>query len=94
VNAVVKSFDSYKQANNGFIGILGKNYNTYAKHHFTQDRMTALKEWLNNPSDVSYTGIYNNHEDLHKYQFMMNQEQLQVMIDIAKDNSKQINPMV
>ena len=46
VNAVVKNFNKYKQANNGFIGILAKNYNTYEKHYFTQDRMTALKEWL------------------------------------------------
>ena len=29
VNAVVQSFDKYKQANNGFIGILATNYNTY-----------------------------------------------------------------
>jgi len=94
VNTVKQSFDSYKQANNGFIGILAKNYNTYEKHYFTQDRMSALKEWLKNPSDVSYTGIYNNHEDLHQYQFMMGQEQLQAMIDIAKDKSKQVNPMV
>ena len=43
VDAIVKSFDSYKQANNGFIGILAKNYNTYEKHYFTQDRMSALK---------------------------------------------------
>jgi len=95
VDAIVKSFDSYKQANNGFIGILAKNYNTYEKHYFTQDRMSALKEWLKNPSDVSYTGIYDNHEDLHKYQFMMmDQEELQTMIDIAKNKSKQVNPMV
>ena len=46
--------------------------------------MSALKEWLKNPSDVSYTGIYDNHDDLHQYQFMMGQEQLQTMIDIAK----------
>ena len=32
VNAVVQSFDKYKQANNGFIGILAKNYNTYDKN--------------------------------------------------------------
>ena len=56
--------------------------------------MSALKEWLNNPSDVSYTGIYDNHEDLHQYQFMVGQEQLQSMIDIAKNKGKQVNPMV
>ena len=94
VNAIAQSFDSYKQANNGFIGILAESYNTYEKHYFTQDRMSALKEWLKSPSDVSCTGIYNNHEDLQRYQFMMGQEQLQAMIDIANDKSKQVNPMV
>ena len=49
---------------------------------------------VKNPSDVSYTGIYDNHEDLHQYQFMVGQEQLQSMIDIAKNKSKQVNPMV
>ena len=49
---------------------------------------------MENPSDVSYIGIYDNHEDLHQYQFMMGQEQLQTMIDIAKNKSKQVKPMV
>ena len=33
VSAVAKSFDGYKQANNGFIGILAKNYHTYEKQY-------------------------------------------------------------
>ena len=71
VDAIVKSFANYKQANNGFIGILAKSYNTYEKHYFTQDRMTALKEWLKKPDEVSYAGIYDNSKDLHAYQFLM-----------------------
>ena len=92
VNAIVKYFNKYKQANNGFIGILAKNYNTYEKHYFTQDRMTALKEWLKKPDEVSYCGIYDNSKDLHTYQFLMNRDNLQAMIDLAR--SKEFEPMV
>jgi hypothetical protein len=46
IHVAVKSCNKYKQAKNGFIGLLAKNYNTYEKHYFTQDRTTALKEWL------------------------------------------------
>jgi len=92
--AIAKSFDGYKQANNGFIGILAKSYHTHEKQYFTQDRMTALKTWLKNPSEVSYTGIYDNSKDLHAYQFMMNQSDLQAMIDIARNKGNQFDPMV
>ena len=43
VNAIANQFDGYKLANNGFIGILAKNYATYDKHYFAQDRGTALQ---------------------------------------------------
>ena len=62
-----QSFSKYKRANNGFIGILAKNYNTYEKHYFTQDRMVALKEWMDNPIDVSFSGIYDNSQGLCHY---------------------------
>ena len=94
VNVVVQSFDKYKQANNGFIGILAKNYNTYEKHYFTQDRTTALKEWLKNPREVSYCGIYDNSKDLHAYEFLTNRDILQAMIDLARSKYKQFDPMV
>ncbi len=54
--------------------------------------MTALKEWLKNPNEVSYCGIYDNSKDLHKYQFMMCNDNLQAMIDLAKKNV--FEPMV
>ena len=94
VNAVVQSFDKYKQANNGVIEILAKNYNTYEKHYFTQDRTTALKEWLKNPREVSYCGIYDNSKDLHAYEFLTNRDNLQAMIDLARSKDKQFDPMV
>ena len=56
--------------------------------------MTALTAWLKNPSEVSYTGIYDNSKDLHAYEFTMNQSNLQAMIDIARNKGNQFDPMV
>ena len=94
VNAVVKSFDKYKQAYNGFIWILSKNCNTYEKYYSTQDRMTALAQWFKTPDDVSYSGIYDTSTNLHSYQFLMNNDNLQAMIDLARSKEQQFDPMV
>ena len=94
VENIVNNFNGYKKANNGFIGILAKNYNTYEKHYFTQNRMTALAEWMKKPSETSFTGIYDNSQGLHSYEFMRNADNLQSMIDIAMDKNKHIDPMV
>jgi hypothetical protein len=48
VYSVADTFDGYKLANNGFIGLLAKNYITNDKHHFTTDRTKALQEWMEN----------------------------------------------
>ena len=45
-----------------------------------------------NPEEVSFSGIYDNSNDLHKYQFMMCNDNLQAMIDIAKKET--LDPMV
>ena len=87
VNAVVKSFNKCKQANNGFIGLLAKNYKTYETHYFTQDRTTALKEWLKNPDEVSYCDIYDNSQNVHSYEFLMNNDNLQAMVNLARRNN-------
>ncbi len=52
---------------------------------FTQDRMTALNEWLNSPQEVTYCGIYGDSQSYHNYEFMMNNENLQTMIYTAKN---------
>jgi hypothetical protein len=52
-------------------------------HYFTQDRTTALKEWLKNPDEVGYCGIYDNAKDLHSYEFLMNSDNLQALINLA-----------
>jgi len=92
INYVSQNFDNYKLANNGFIGLLAKDYTTYEKYYFTQDRMMALKEWLKNPDEVSFSGIYDNSKDLNHYKFMMCNDNLQAMIDLAKNET--IDPMV
>lgn len=92
VNSVAEHFAGYKKANNGFVGILAKKYNTYDKTYFTQDRMVALKEWIENPTDVSFSGIYDYSQGLCHYEFMMRQDKLQTIIDNAKQN--QYDPMV
>ena len=56
--------------------------------------MTALKTWLKKPDEVSYVGIYDNSKDLHAYQFLVNQDNLQTMIDLARSKDKQFEPMV
>ena len=43
VHSVARIFNGYKLANNGFIGLLAKNYITNHKHYFTTDRTRALK---------------------------------------------------
>jgi hypothetical protein len=75
-----------KWAINGFIGILAKNYTTNTRLYFTADRETALKEWLNNPEEVKFNGIYDNEKDIHNYMFMEN-EGIQSMIDKAMSRS-------
>ena len=64
------------------------------KHDFTQDCTTAFKEWLRNPREVSYCGIYDNSKDLHAYEFLMNRDNLQAMVDLARSKDKQFDPMV
>jgi hypothetical protein len=93
VLSIVKNFDGYKAANNGFIGMLGRSHTARDKHYFTQDRTNALKEWLNNPDEVSYNGIYNNEKDIHNYKFM-DTSNLQAMIDTARNRSKHFDPIV
>ena len=46
VRSVARIFHGYKLANNGFIGLLAKNYSTNDKHYFTIDRTRPIKEWL------------------------------------------------
>ena len=54
--------------------------------------MVALKEWIENPTDVSFSGIYDNSKGLCHYEFMMKQDKLQTIINHAKQN--QYDPMV
>ena len=55
--------------------------------------MTALEEWLKTPDEVSYCGIYDNSKDLHAYEFLMNKDNLQAMIDLAWCKDTQFDPM-
>ena len=54
--------------------------------------MVALKEWIENPIDVSFSGIYDNSQGLCHYEFMMKHDKLQTIINNAKQN--QYDPMV
>ena len=91
---MVKSFHKYKQANNGFIGILAKNYNTYETLFHTRPYDSIERMAKKKPDEVSYCGIYDNSKDLHAYQFLVNQDNLQTMIDLARSKDKQYDPMV
>ena len=89
VHSVANVFHGYKLANNGFIGLLAKNYITNNKHYFTTDRTRALTEWLKNPEEVSFLGLYGTAE--HQNQFTMT-ETLVDKINKAMDNP--VEPMV
>ncbi len=93
VLSVVEKFNGYKKAINGFIGRLAKNYSTNTKLYFTADRTTALKEWLRNPEEVKFNGIYDNEKDIHIYKFMENSD-IQTMIDKAMNKDNQCDPLV
>ena len=69
VHNVVKDFDGYKLALNGFIGILSKMFVTTYKNYFTQDKSQALNVWLSNPEEIEMTGIYNCENDMYDYDF-------------------------
>ena len=60
VEYVANTFDGYKLANNGFIGLLAKNHITTDKTYFTTNHTQVIKEWIKNPDDVSYVGIYDD----------------------------------
>ena len=38
--------------------------------------------------------MYDNSKDLHAYEFLMNRDNLQAMIDLARSKDKQLDPMV
>ena len=90
VHSVARIFNGYKLANNGFIGLLAKNYITNNKHYFTTDRTRALKEWLKKPEEVSFLGLYDE-DGTHQNQFTMT-ETLMDKINKAMENP--IEPMV
>ena len=46
------------------------------------------------PDEVSYCGIYDNSKYLHSYEFLMNNDSLQAMINLARSKDKQFDPMV
>jgi hypothetical protein len=46
------------------------------------------------PDELSYCGIYDNSKDLHSYEFLMNSDTLQAMINLARSKDKQFDPMV
>ena len=46
---------------------------------------------VKNPNDVSFSGIYDN-SNLNKYEFMMGNDNLQTLIDLARN--KPLDPMV
>jgi hypothetical protein len=89
VHSVADTFDKYKLANNGFVGLLGKSYITNDKHYFTTDRTKALKEWLNKPDEISFLGLYESCH--HGVDFTMD-ETLMNKIDRAMRNP--IDPKV
>jgi hypothetical protein len=68
-------------------------YSTNNKLYFTPDRTTVLKEWLRNPEEVHFNGIYDNEKDIHNYNFMEN-ENIQTMIDMAMSRGKECDPLV
>ena len=61
--------------------------------YFTADRATALREWLRNPEEVHFNGIYDNEKDIHNYKFMEN-DNIQTMIDKAMNKDNQCDPLV
>lgn len=90
VHSVARIFNGYKLANNGFIGLLAKNYITNEKHYFTTDRTRALNEWLKKPEEVSFLGLYDNTAE-HQNQFIMTET---LMDKINKAMNNPIEPMV
>jgi hypothetical protein len=61
--------------------------------YFTSDRATALQEWVRNPEEVKFNGIYDNEKDIHNYNFMEH-ENIQSMIDMAMSKGKGCDPLV
>ena len=59
--------DGYKLALTGFAGILAQLYHTSYKTDYTQNRSQAVNAWLNNPEEISISGIYDNNKDMHDY---------------------------
>ena len=90
MHSVARIFNGYKLANNGFIGLLAKNYITNNNHYFTTDRTRALKEWLKNPEEVSCLCLYDE-DGSHQNQFTMT-ETLMDKTNKAMENP--IEPMV
>ena len=52
--------------------------------------MTALFEWIRKPNETSASGIYDNSKALYSYEFLMCQDNLQSMIDIAIEKNRLI----
>ena len=90
MHSVARISNGYKLANNGFIGLLAKNYITNNKHYFTTDRTRALKEWLKKTEEVSFLGLYNE-DGTHQNQFTMTET---LMDKINRAMTNPIEPMV
>jgi hypothetical protein len=63
------------------------------KHYFTQDRSTAINQWLLQPDECNFMGIYDT-GDVNDYEFKQNDiGNLQNIINEALNNQN-IKPMV